>query len=91
MLIVVSAHWQEFVESYLKVGRPIILTDAARHWTALRWTPDTLMRDYGDVTFRLNWGAWSEEHKKIKRIYMTMKVRAVCLILCCLLDFLCCD
>jgi hypothetical protein len=65
------------VEGYLKIGRPIVLVDAAKHWSALQWTPEKLVEEFGDIQFRLNWGAWDETKKKYKRIYMSMRVKRV--------------
>lgn len=38
-----------FVKDYLEPRRPVILTDAARGWPALRWTPDYFHDHFGDV------------------------------------------
>lgn len=64
---------QEFEEKYLKIGRPVVLTDAAKHWSALSWTPETVLAKYGERRFRLNWGEWDDAAGKYKRIYMTLR------------------
>ncbi len=64
--------YAEFEEKYLAAGQPVVLADAAKHWAAAAWTPDSLLKEFGDAPFRLNWGAFDESKGKYKRIYMTL-------------------
>jgi hypothetical protein len=64
---------EEFDEKYLRVGRPVVITDAAKHWTALKWTPDSMLETYGDCEFKLNWGEYDEAKGKYKRIHMKLR------------------
>ena len=63
----------DFEEKYLKIGRPVVLTDAMGDWTAKEWTVEKILEKYGDCRFRLNWGEWDDAKDKYKRIYMTMR------------------
>ena len=63
----------DFEERYLSVGRPVVLTDATKHWTALQWTPEKLIELYGNCRFRLNWGVYRAELGRVKRVYITMR------------------
>lgn len=38
---------EEFLSRYMIPRQPVIVTDAARHWEALRWTPDSLRARLG--------------------------------------------
>ena len=38
---------EEFVARYMIPRQPVIITDAAKHWQALRWTPDSLRTRLG--------------------------------------------
>lgn len=43
--------YEEFVREYVKKKRPVIITDAAKDWPALKkWTPEYFRDRYGDVT-----------------------------------------
>lgn len=63
----------DFEDKYLRVGRPVVLTDATSHWSAMKWTPERLVELYGDCKFRLNWGVFNQEAGKPKRVYISMR------------------
>ena len=65
--------YEEFVKEYLEPGKPVILTDAMRHWPSCNWTMDTFVEKYGNVPFKTNWVYWNEEKQKPKRVYMSAK------------------
>ena len=50
--------YEEFDQKYLKVGRPVVITDAAMHWTAAQWTPDSMLEKYGDCAFKVRVAPW---------------------------------
>ncbi|MBA2660688.1 MAG: cupin-like domain-containing protein [Bradymonadaceae bacterium] len=44
----------DFVENYLKPGKPVVLSGVAREWPAVkRWTPSFFEQNYGDVPVQL--------------------------------------
>jgi histone arginine demethylase JMJD6 len=46
--------YAEFAERYLYGNRPVILTDALKHWKAVsRWTPEFFKTQFGDFRFKL--------------------------------------
>jgi hypothetical protein len=63
----------DFEKNYLRIGKPAILLNATKDWTALDWTPEKLLEKYGDCKFRLNWGSYDAEKGKTKRVYVTMR------------------
>ncbi|KAI3656943.1 hypothetical protein MP638_004434, partial [Amoeboaphelidium occidentale] len=45
--------YEDFIEQYEKPNFPVILTDAAKKWGAIRkWSKEFLLKNYGDVRFR---------------------------------------
>lgn len=45
---------EEFIEEYLKPGRPVVLSGVAREWTAVKkWTPKFFEENYGDAPVQL--------------------------------------
>eukprot|EP01120_Amphizonella_sp_Union-15-10_P006336 TRINITY_DN2017_c0_g1_i1.p1 TRINITY_DN2017_c0_g1~~TRINITY_DN2017_c0_g1_i1.p1 ORF type:complete len:460 (-),score=75.50 TRINITY_DN2017_c0_g1_i1:63-1442(-) len=48
---------EKFIEEFEKPGIPVIITDAIDHWPAMKkWTPDQLLKKYGDIKFRTGGG-----------------------------------
>jgi histone arginine demethylase JMJD6 len=49
--------YEDFAEHYLFPSKPVVITDAIRHWKALsRWTPEFFKREFGDMKFTIGDG-----------------------------------
>jgi hypothetical protein len=47
--------YQEFAEKYLFANKPVILTNACKHWAAVgKWSPDFFKDKCGDTTVTIN-------------------------------------
>lgn len=53
---------EEFMNEYAYANRPVILTDAIRHWPAVgRWTPEFFKREFGEMKLSINDVAWEKK------------------------------
>lgn len=70
LLRVAGLSLRDFVQDFQKPRRPVILTDATRHWPARDWTPDELCRRVGHrrVMIRTESGPQPIEFGKIAEL-----------------------
>ena len=59
---------EEFVERYVRGCRPVVLTDLARDWPAMkRWSFDEFKRRYGAMTVQVQAGRESDENFEVNK------------------------
>ena len=59
---------EEFVERYVRGCRPVVLTDFARDWPAMkRWSFDEFKRRYGAMTVQVQAGRESDENFEVNK------------------------
>jgi len=64
---------EEFVKEYASVHKPVILTDALRHWDAVgKWTPEFFKETFGNTEIDINKVAYTERKGKPREAATTV-------------------
>lgn len=66
----------EFMERYVRTGRPVVLTDVADDWPArTRWTPQYLKERYGDVEVEVQAERDTDKRYEANKLKLRQRVR----------------
>jgi Cupin-like domain len=67
---------QELLQDYYLANRPVIITDLASDWPALKkWTPDYFKAHFGDVEVEVQYGRGADPNYEQNKLTLRRKIR----------------